>query len=133
MDRETVVESAARALFVSTFADICDDEDAPADFDDRDQKAGAGEDWMDCVSEPTPQPCWARAEEIVEAYERDNGVSIESAPSFGLDSDKFGHYLAMESMGHGVGLFEYAPKGQRPKVAYREFSAYEWMDSREAR
>ena len=47
---------------------------------------------------------------------------IENMP--GKEPQTFGHYAAMQSMGHGVGLWEYCPSQLHDKVPYIEFGSY---------
>ncbi len=80
--REEILESAARALFVSSFADACealnssDPQDiewreslAPADIERlENQSASCGADWMDTVSDEIPKEAIACAAEIVAEF-----------------------------------------------------------------
>lgn len=111
-DKDTIREAIARAFFVSNYADAYDraKEDG-IDVDELDH-AGSGQDWFD-------EDAYEYADKFIADLERVNGKSLEElfyqaldrdqltvgqAPKYPFDSleEEFGHYLAMEAMGHGV-------------------------------
>lgn len=113
--RREILDQMALTLFVQAFASECDDPDS--DFDGNGQTASMGTDWFDTVTDPTPQSAHDKALEIADKFEATNGWTIAQAYEFWLtldhkyarsepDMEKFGHYLAMESVGHGVGLWD---------------------------
>ena len=122
-----------RALFVSAYADACDEGNLP-DCD----TAGPGDDWMD-VSPDTPQTALDAGKRLALRIAALNGASIgellnRAYAADGLDPEcpdtyepkyrsDFGHYLAMQSLGHGVGWFD--DHAEFPlKLPYVEF--YIW-------
>jgi hypothetical protein len=120
---EFILEGAARALWVSCYADAADRGDLP----DSAPTAGAGEDWCD-IAPVTPIRAYLRAsvflaEVLTVARSEAAGRTVYPRhiqclwQVFGAarhtdDYDKlisdsgvaetFGHLLAMQSMGHGV-------------------------------
>lgn len=157
-ERAEIVESIARALFVSSFAAICDelaagDAETAEDFEGlseesrerlESQAAGMGGDWMDTVTDDTPAEAFAVAEEIASAFEERNRRALAEACEEWLlldhyyarrepSADDFGHYLAMESIGHGVGLWDNikrrrdATRGFEHGYAGEDFSAWDWI------
>jgi hypothetical protein len=116
----TIVEAMARALFVSAYADHCDEDGSDPDL----PRAGPGEDWMD-IAPPTPQYAVDTANRLLGRYEEANKTNIWALlfkaavedgeipkdgtlmnlplPKYASD---FGHYLAMMALGHGVSWFD---------------------------
>jgi len=115
----TVVEAMARALFVSAYADHCDEDGSDPDL----PRAGPGEDWMD-VAPPTPQYVVDAANQLLGRYEEANKTNMWALLHRAAVKDKampeggalanlppeyvsdFGHYLAMMALGHGVSWFD---------------------------
>lgn len=119
--RDSFLEGAARAFFTMAYAayvkeghstdnDLTDDQrqthlDLP--------RPGAGEDWCDYAPEP-PANAYALAGELWGALHAANGeagvyslsLRAEAADGCAPDAEKFGHYLAMQSMGEGVSWFD---------------------------
>ena len=139
MEREEILESVARTLFVSAFADACEDDEAHPDFDAGDQAAGAGEDWFDTVTDPTPEAATVKAAEVVADFERRNERTVEDAAAEwagypghgrrGNDEAAFGYCLAMQSLGHGVGFWDDVsmPEDARFATGYFWFDACDWL------
>lgn len=108
-----VVEAMARALFVSAYADHCDEEGSDPNL----PRAMCGSDWMD-VAPPTPQYALDAANQLLGRIEQLNGTNIWALLARAVKADGhvyqqneeyvrlFGHYLAMQSLGHGVGWFD---------------------------
>jgi hypothetical protein len=122
---------AAKAFFVTAYADFVeeghstDNELSKAEREARLDlpRPGAGEDWMDYAPEPPPA-AFALAGELWAALEAANKVSVyvlaeradqadvdhkskcEKCDREGFDAEEFGHYLAMQAMGHGVSWFD---------------------------
>lgn len=103
----------ARALWVTAYADAVEDD---PDLEEMGYPAaGPGEDWVD-VAPMTPPSAESAAFRLSEMIERANGVGIddlfgEAAIADGvtvddLDAEEFGHYLAMQALGHGVSWFD---------------------------
>lgn len=129
--RDTWIESAARAFFVSAYADFVEEgHSTDNELTKAERKArlalprpGAGEDWCDYAPE-TPPNAYALAGELWAALEAANKVSVyvlaeraeqadgehmgkcDKCKSSGFDAEEFGHYLAMQAMGHGVSWFD---------------------------
>ena len=138
MDRDEILESVARTLFVTAFADACTDEEAHPDFDAGDQAAGAGENWFDTVTDPTPEAATVKAAEIAADFEARNGRTVEDAAAEWAgypghvrepNEDRFGYFLAMQSLGAGVGLWDdaVAPREARFATGYFWFDACDWL------
>ena len=112
--RDEILQSMARTLFVTAYADAVDEGeiDGPS--------AGGGEDWMDVAPEASPETAehaLKLAERMLAEFLKLNGGTLESlceewcspesqtyANGREHDADLFGHYIAMQSLGHGVGL-----------------------------
>lgn len=120
--RDTIIEAAARALWVSAYMDHVegDDPDSAPDLalacpfgDPAHPRPGAGEDWMD-FAPPTGNAARVKARELIDQIEARNACEIGAhlAALMALwavygkgampEPEKFGHYLAMEALGHGV-------------------------------
>lgn len=120
----------ARALWVTSYADwvenrLQEDED---DEGARDRSPGPGGDWDD-VTPDTPKSADQAAEDLAVLIERANNASADDAPTTLMDlyyraveadakvakapfvpdeayAESFGHNLAMQALGHGVGWFD---------------------------
>jgi hypothetical protein len=119
--RDEWLEGAARAFFVTAYADFVEEghsTDNDLSDDEREMRLslprpGAGEDWMD-YAPPTPPNAYALAGELWNALHAANGeagvyslsLRAEHADGEAPDAEKFGHYLAMQAMGHGVSWFD---------------------------
>src|SRR5690348_663055 len=116
--REAFIAGAARAFFVSSYADFVENQDGESDL----PSAGAGEDWMDVAPE-TPARAVELAEQLWTGLEKANSCTVEELGTDAaeadregdcctepeccgtfsfedIDADQFGHYLAMQAMGH---------------------------------
>lgn len=117
--RDGVVEAMARALFVTAWADA--EEEAGNTY--------PGEELMD-VAPKTSAEAKRHAEKLAKQFEQKNGMSLDEllakaaeADDEEIDSDyarEFGHYLAMQAMGHGVSWFDDHEKFPL-KVPHTEF------------
>ena len=142
-ERDEIVDSVARMLFVTAFADACEDEELASEgFEiDRTQAAGAGQDWFDTVTDDTPGEAIDRAREIVADFEARNSRTIEDAGNewsaldfhYGAGREhgleRFGYCIAMTYLGAGVGLWDDF-RGDKPpafECAYTEFNALEFL------
>lgn len=119
--REAILESIARTLWVTAWAD---------EMEERGETKGwAGADLMDLAPE-TPEAARVMTKAFVERIEKENDCTVEDGFILALVADgrafparhergswtkyptrevaaialadSFGHYLAMEAMGHGV-------------------------------
>jgi hypothetical protein len=129
--KDSFLLGAAKAFFVTAYADFVEEADSSDnDLDDDAREArkelprpGAGEDWMDYAPEPPPA-AFALAGELWASLETANKVSVyvlaeraeqadtehmakcHKCKANGFDAEEFGHYLAMQAMGHGVSWFD---------------------------
>jgi len=116
--RNPIIDAMARALFVSAYADYVDQ--SP---DTHLPYASMGQDWMD-VAPPTPQYVLDAANQLLGRIEELNKTNIWSLLWLAARADEvlgvegsvhdlpakyvsdFGHYLAMQSLGHGVSWWD---------------------------
>lgn len=119
--RDSWLEGAAKAFFSTAYADYVEEgnsTDNELSDDEREarlslNKPGAGEDWMDYLP-PIPPNAYALAGELWNALHKANGeagvyslsLRAEHADGVAPDPEQFGHYLAMQAMGHGVSWFD---------------------------
>jgi hypothetical protein len=106
-DVDEFVEGAARAYWVTAWADH---------MEEQGESLGSG-DLMD-LAPPTPLSAYVAAGELIGSLTCANKVhwavlAARAAEADGYDYDpteidleEFGHYLAMQSMGHGVSWFD---------------------------
>lgn len=94
-----ILAAAARAFFVSTWADA--EEEAGRTYPGCDLMDVAPETPTNFTNEAHKWLClWA-----IQAGMPYQDIHEQHFP--GMSEDRFGHYAAMEAMGHGVGLWEY--------------------------
>lgn len=130
--RPEIIEHAARALFANAWADY--QERAPEGVN------LSGCEIMDVMPE-VPQEAITAAEKLVADTEALNGetiaASLERAQALPDDSadrecnaEMFGHYLAMQALGTGVGLESVCDREALAlKLPYCEFSYYDLPES----
>jgi hypothetical protein len=108
------------------------DRDTCRNCNRRFPRARSGEDWMDATAElKTPPQAWDWADAVLADFVRRNGVDLETLclgwmDATGEDEDRFGHCLAMQYLGHGVGLGDDIPPRsayRSPECGWREFHA----------
>lgn len=126
--RPEIIEHAARALFANAWADY--QERAPEGMN------LSGCEILDCMPE-VPAEAIAAAEDLVAGTEALNGeniaASLERAQALPDDSadrecnaEMFGHYLAMQALGTGVGLESVCDRDALAlKLPWCEFSYYD--------
>lgn len=110
--RDAFLYGAARAFFMTAFADYVEDEDREDDGHEY-PHPGPGGDWADVTPEPPPN-AYALAGELWAGLYALNGKAgpytlannAEAADGAPIDAEEFGHYLAMTAMGHGVSWFD---------------------------
>lgn len=128
--RDEWLAGAARAFFVSAYADYVENpDDHEDDGDDEDlPRPGGGGDWYDCAPE-TPPNAYALAGELWAMLESKNGASVyaiaeraKAADGEDPDPNQFGRDLAMEAMGHGVSWFD-SHKAFPIKIPHMEVSS----------
>lgn len=106
--RDEIREAVARAFWVTQWADA--EEEVGNTY--------PGEDLMD-VAPRTPEEALREADKFLAELAENNGKTVEAllaaaAEADELDEDdldgdyaeEFGHYMAMQAMGHGVGWFD---------------------------
>lgn len=119
--RDAFLEGAARAFFVTAYADYVEEgHSTDNDLTPDERKARlklprppGGKDWMD-YAPTTPPNAYALAGELWAGLYHLNGeaglyslaLRAEAADGVAPDSEMFGHYLAMQAMGHGVSWFD---------------------------
>ena len=98
-------------------------------------RARGGEDWFDaCAELRTPKECEAWADAVLADFERRNGVDLETlflnwSEVTGREEDRFGSSLALQYLGHGVGLRDDVPTRsayRAPECGWHEFHASEF-------
>lgn len=126
--RDAFLLGAAKAFFVTAYADFVEEgHSTDNELTDDERKArlalprpGAGQDWMSYAPELPPN-AYALAGELWAALEAANKESVyvlaahaakadaggnDMASVNDIDAEDFGHYLAMQAMGHGVSWFD---------------------------
>jgi hypothetical protein len=127
--KQEITHHAARALFASAWADY--QESAP------DGENLSGCEIMDVMPHEIPAEATAAAERLIAEVERLNGEpiarSLERAQALpdryadrDCDAEHFGHYLAMQAIGSGVGLESVCDrKALGLQLPYFEFSRFD--------
>lgn len=126
---DDIIMGMERAIWVTSYADWADEQ--PKHDDPKlartqawrvasgrapeVHRAGPGEDWNE-VAPAAPASAGEAAQDLWLAIERKNGKTLgelldDAAKADGKRpthkyADSFGHYLAMQAMGHGVGWFD---------------------------
>ena len=133
--RDEFLLGAAKAFWACAYADYIEDPEADDDDPRKDlPRPGGGEDWMDYLP-PIPPNAFAIAGELWSDLTHANkhvGCGVYSladlarqADGDGIDVEEFGHYLAMQYMGHGVSWFDDHEKFEI-EIPYREVSFLEF-------
>jgi hypothetical protein len=105
--RESIVEGAARALFVQWWADQCsecenDAETCRLERNGHQPNDPGGVELMDVAPE-TSESARACAKCLVERVaSQARWTEVTNREEVESDPEGFGHYLAMEALGHGV-------------------------------
>ena len=121
-----ILNGMAKAFFTSAYADLMDDLGSPMQGEIMDQ----------LPTEIDPAAITA-AKTLYKEFEANLGLKLDDAyvKLHGIDMmpdqdpETFGHYAAMQAMGHGVGLWEYCCSQLHSKVPYLEFSQYDFENS----
>ena len=108
----------ARAFFASAWADQCEES--------GDARMMSGREILDLIPSKYDPAAWHAADTLIRDMESKNGAPIvelwarcvEEFPS----AADFGHYCAMQAMGHGVGLFDFGIDAIT--VPYVEFGSH---------
>jgi len=120
--RDEWLEGAARAFFVTAYADYVEEANSTDNDLTHDERmarlalprAKAKQDWMN-VAPTTPPNAYALAGELWAKLEHENKCNVYQLAALAtladgnkedIDADSFGHYLAMQAMGHGVSWFD---------------------------
>jgi hypothetical protein len=105
---ETIAKAMSRAFFASAYAEQYEEADEPG-------FSMSGRDYMDVLPDETDPAAHHAAFTLACDLRIKNaaptlGMLFDKAKDIGADGDRpltpdmFGHYLAMQAMGHGVGL-----------------------------
>jgi len=154
--RERITQAVARTLTLDAVASAWEENqqleegsDLATIFPEDWEGAGSGEDWDDVVREGAPLEAVDKAREIVRDFETRNGRDVVdlgeewdtaahddgngfNAAEYEWSDDgpeRFGHCLALQSLGHGVGLDDDIPHGatyRRPDTGLFEFYAWDF-------
>lgn len=140
--RDSWLEGAARAFFVTAYADYVEEgwsKDNDLTDEEREtrrdlDKPGAGGDWYNYAPE-TPPNAYALAGELWAMLHAANGeagvyslaLRAEAADGVAPDPEEFGRDLAMQAMGHGVSWFDDHKKFEI-KVPHLECSMCSFAD-----
>ncbi len=109
----------ARAFFACAWADQCEET--------GNAKILSGREILDLIPSEFDAAAWHAARTLQFDMESANGASIEKLYARAIKQNplavsEFGHYCAMQAMGHGVGLFDYGIDGIT--VPYVEFGSH---------
>lgn len=116
---ETLAEYVADSLWLCAVADAVERAADDGDPGARDFRPGAGGDWKDTDYRPVPGSFLAVARRVLSGLPA--GILSAGGTAWrdlsGCDSERFGHVVAMEILGHGVGLSDDIPpdNGQDPE------------------
>jgi hypothetical protein len=124
----------ARAFFASAWADLQDEKDP----DDETAVNLSGREIMDAMPDDMDPAAVHAASTLLMDMERLNGKPISDVYHYAvevkelcrgdrtLNPEMFGHYCAMQAMGHGVGLWDAFGDAvyQAIKVPYVEFGSH---------
>jgi hypothetical protein len=136
--RDEIIASFTRTLFVDAYASFVERAQEDREPIDDLPRAGAGEDWMDHAPE-TPLWTESEAQTAIDRIES-MGRTVERLYELASEScardarscvrkrhnpEQFGHYLAMQYVGHGVAWDDdhamrlHLPHGEGPFVGCR--------------
>jgi hypothetical protein len=132
---ETAIKaSMAKAFFASAWADLQEEKDA----DDETAVNLSGCEIMDVMPDEIDPAAIHAANTLAMDMERTNGKPLADIYHFAVDvkefcrgdrtlnEDYFGHYCAMQAMGHGVGLQDAFGSAvyEAIKIPYVEFGSH---------
>ena len=112
----------ARAFFATAWADMIDD--------DPDSDSLSGLEITDVMPRSIDSAAWHAADTLCNDLTRANGMQcprvlyLANRGNPSLSADDWGHYCAMHSMGHGVGLGDYGIARDAVSVPYVEFGSH---------
>lgn len=112
----------ARAFFACAWADMVDD--------DPESDSLSGLEITQVMPRSIDSAAWHAADTLCNDLARANAMQCPRTlylvnrgdPS--LSADDWGHYCAMQSMGHGVGLSDYGIEADAVNVPYVEFGSH---------
>lgn len=125
--RQDFIHFASRAFFACAWADQCEESE--------NESILSGQEIMQIMPDEIDTAAIDAAETLCRVMERSNAGSIDDLFSKAqelADGDRestienFGHYCAMQAMGHGVGLYDAFGNVvyETIKVPYIEFGSY---------
>ena len=136
--KDEIQEGMAKAFFASAYAEAYD-EAVAAGIDPGFSPSGC--DWMDLIPDEIDHNAVAASLHLMADMQLINGMSMDGIYSIAeavhdaadkkgdrdMSPEMFGHYCAMQAMGHGVGLCDAFGQEVREaiKVPYREFSPFD--------
>lgn len=107
--QDEILEPMARTLWLCAYADAVENNEIEG------PSPGYGEDWDD-YAPSTPDEAWTKAGEILALFNAPT-IADRWMEDTGQDVDRSGHCLAMQVLGHGVGLGDdYPSTVEQPKV-----------------
>jgi len=112
----------ARAFFATAWADMVED--------DADSDSLSGLEITEVMPRSIDSSAWHAADTLCNDLTRANGMQcprvlyLAHRGSPELSADDWGHYCAMQSMGQGVGLWEYGIESHAVRVPYVEFGSH---------
>lgn len=110
---DEIRRAMARAFFVSWYAS---EQDRRAEHGLKAKIAGPGEDWMDVAPNTSNAAKRHARAYAVKLSDANKGATLTDLYAAALnaggrgDARTFGHYIAMQAMGHGVSWFDDNPK-----------------------
>ena len=124
--RKEIVKNMARAFFATAWAD----------WEDEYGEGVGGAEILNVMPEEIDSGATKAAERLASIMEGQYGATlpellerIQAAPtryaSRPADAEHFGHYAAMQAMGHGVGLEEIGDEKIFPNFPYMEFTYFD--------
>lgn len=124
--RDEIQAAMARAFFASAWADACEEAGEASRL--------SGCEIMDVMPDDIDPAALSAAESLANQIEAMNGKSLADLLAFietnaagdrEPSADLFGHYCAMQAMGHGVGLYDAFGKGiyDTIRIPYHEFGS----------
>ena len=117
--RDAIRSGMARAFFASAWADQCEETD--------NARIMSGREILNLIPGNYDPAAHHAARTLLFDMERVNGAPIvalwRKCPELASPTD-FGHYCAMQAMGHGVGIFDYGIGDDRVRVPYIEFGSH---------
>lgn len=130
-----ILNGMAKAFFASSWADLAEEtgnssilcgaeimDIMPADIDPGAIRAA---ERLYCNFEKAFNDFHGEGDTLDGAYIWLHGVESMPGETETKQAENFGHYAAMQAMGHGVGLWEYVPHQISDHVPNQEFSYFD--------